>query len=226
MSLYVRILSKGHYNIMSALFLARKRERSFISALQADLKFPVDLGGVFEAFRGKSIAEWTSYLCNHSRHFLNHASEALGSEGAIFRDTPPSKNTTPTQENTPFSCQDCPKCFNSFQQLQLHRFSKHGCVHPLHMAAKDTHCPICLLQFHTRHRLLEHIKYKGKKRHCTALLSSRPPIFSEAEARELDADAAKSARQLAHRGLRRTHAAKPSHREPGPMWPLSHKPQL
>ena len=115
MSLYVRILSKGHHDIMSALFLARKRERSFISALQADLKFLADLGGVFEEFRGKSIAEWTSYICGHSRHFLSQACEALGSEGAIFRDTPPSKNNTPTQENTPFSCNDCPKCFKSFQ---------------------------------------------------------------------------------------------------------------
>ena len=102
MSLDVRLLSKGHHDIMSALYLARKRERSFISAPQADLKFLADLGGVFEEFRGKSFAEWTTYISSHSRHFLKHASEALGSEGAIFRDTPHSKNNTPTQENTPF----------------------------------------------------------------------------------------------------------------------------
>ena len=226
MSLNVRILSKGHFDIMSALFLARKRERSFISALQADRRFLADLGGVFEEFRGNSLADWTSYICEYSGHFLSCACEALGSEGAIFRDTPPSKNTTPTQENTPFSCIDCPKCFKSFQQLQLHRFTKHNSVHPLHMAVNDTHCPICLSKFHTRHRLLEHIKYKGKKRHCKALLSSRAPIISEAEARKLDTDAAISARQLAHSGLRRTHAAKPAHRVPGPRWPLSHKPSL
>ena len=226
MSLYVRLLTKGHNDILSALFLARKRERSFISALQSDLKLLADLGGVFEEFRGKTLQEWTRYISQYSRHFLRHASESLGSEGAIFCDTPPSKNTTPQPENTPFSCTECGKCCKSFQVLQLHRFSKHGAIHPLHMAVQYTPCPICLIQFHTRHRLLEHIKYKGKKRHCTALLSSRPPIISEAEARELDAAAAKSARQLAHRGLRRTHAAKPSHRVPGPMWPLSHKPSL
>ena len=144
--------------------------------------------------------------------------------GPFFRDTPPSKQTRPTPENTPFACVDCPRHFKSFQQLQLHRWSKHNAVHPLHMAVKYTHCPICLIQFHTRHRLIEHIRYKGKRRHCTAILSVSPPLISEAEARKLDADAAISARQLAHSGLRRTHAAKPAHREPGPRLPPSRKP--
>ena len=60
MSLYVRLISKGHNDILSALFLAHKRERSFISALQADLRFLADIGGVFEEFRGKSMADWTT----------------------------------------------------------------------------------------------------------------------------------------------------------------------
>ena len=101
-----------------------------------------------------------------------------------------------------------------------------GCIKrctPLHMAVCDTYCPICLTQLHTRHRLLEHIKYKGKKRHCATILLSQPFIISETEARQLDLEAANSARQLAHSGLRRSYAAKPAHRIPGPLLPLSHE---
>ena len=155
---------------------------------------------------------------------MSSASEALGSEAAIFRDTPPSKSVAPTPENTPFSCTECNKQCGTLQQLQLHGFSKHGWIHPLHMSVKYTYCPICLTEFHFRHSLLEHIKYKGKTRHCTAILSFSPPLISEAEARRLDSEAAKSARELAHRGLRRSHAAKPAHRVPGPRRPPSHKP--
>ena len=89
------------------------------------------------------------------------------------------------------------------------------------MAVDDTHCPICLTQFHTRHLILEHIKYKGKNTHCTAILLSQGPIISEAQARDLDHDATTSARRLAHSGLRRSYAAKPAHRIPGPLPKIS-----
>ena len=79
-----------------------------------------------------------------------------------------------------------------------------------------------MTQFHTRHRILEHIQFEGKKKHCIAILLSQGPIITEAEARDLDCDAAKSARQLAHSGLRRSYAAKPAHRIPGPLLQLSH----
>ena len=95
MSLCVRLLSKGHFDILSALYLAREHERSYLSAVKADLKFLTDLGGVFEEFRGKTIAEWTVYISSHPRHFLTQSCELLGSEGAILRDTPPSKNSLP-----------------------------------------------------------------------------------------------------------------------------------
>ena len=115
----------------------------------------------------------------------------------------------------------CSKVCKSPQQLQLHHLRVHNQVHPLHMAVHDTFCLICLTQFHSRHRLLEHSKYKGKTRHCIAILLERGPIISEAQARARDTAAATSARVLAHSGFRRSYAAKPAHRIPGPLVKLA-----
>ena len=140
--LFVHILSKGHFDIMSAVCLARNRERSYISALKVDFKFLADLGGVAEELKQKSVADWTSHISRYPRHFLTQSCRSLSSEGAILRDAPPSKSTTPTQENTSHACDCCPKIFKTYQQLQLHKFRVHQCVQPLHMAVHDTHCPI------------------------------------------------------------------------------------
>ena len=39
MSLFVRLIFRGHYDILSALYLAKSGEKCFISALTADSKF-------------------------------------------------------------------------------------------------------------------------------------------------------------------------------------------
>ena len=114
-------------------------------------------------------------------------------------------------------CGLCQYFTYSWQQLQLHMFSKHGWLHPADMLTHETPCSICLTQFHTRSRLLEHLKYKGKKYRCFLTLCSAGPSISEQCARDLNKMEAVPNKALSHKGLRRSYAAKPAHRTPGPL---------
>ena len=48
-------------------------------------------------------------------------------------------------------CQICFTQFDSHQQMVLHQFSKHKIKDSIRRYICDTHCPICLKEFHKRH---------------------------------------------------------------------------
>ena len=84
------------------------------------------------------------------------------------------------------------------------------------MCVCDTVCPICLLDFHTRTRLLNHLKYRSKL--CaTTLLSSEVPLISRENADELDSKERDFHRALYARGQRRHKAKENVFRVPGPL---------
>ena len=167
------------------------------------------------------ISRWVRYIGDHYQTFNRQIRVVLSSDEAtrylhIAREKKiPQTAQNPETSSHPFG--HCHSIFASWQQLQLHMFSKHGYLHPAHMLTQDTHCSICLTQFHTRTRLLEHLQYKGKRFKCFLTLCSAGPSISYERARELNKIEAISNTALAHKGLRRSYAAKLAHRTPGPL---------
>ena len=74
---------------------------------------------------------------------------------------------------------------------------------------------MCLKEFWTRERVLNHIKYRSKV--CRLNLHLRGPCLSEQEADALDFACASSNVDLYRQGRRRHHVSKPSIRLPGPL---------
>ena len=60
-----------------------------------------------------------------------------------------------------FACDVCDIMLASKQQLCLHRFKKHGLKSIERKYLATTHCPICLMEFHTRERVLNHVKFRS-----------------------------------------------------------------
>ena len=64
----------------------------------------------------------------------------------------------------------------SEQKCALHRFSKHGYKHAVKRFVVGTHCLMCLTEFHTRERLLNHLKVRPNRHNVCRLnyLDSEP----------------------------------------------------
>ena len=118
----------------------------------------------------------------------------------------------------PHVCPDCGTFFASLQKMAVHRNRRHKYTHPLHAYVCFTVCPICLLQFHNRTRLLNHLKYRSSV--CLANVLINGPILSEVEARQLDEDERSENRELYSKGLRPHTAIKPVYRMCGPLPPF------
>ena len=58
-------------------------------------------------------------------------------------------------------CLDCGKTFSSHQRLALHRKIKHGARDPVDLLVDTVHCPVCMVYFHNRVRVLNHLKYRS-----------------------------------------------------------------
>ncbi len=72
----------------------------------------------------------------------------------------------------------------------------------------------CLVHFHTRIRLLNHIRYKSKP--CQAMYSAWGPCMSAEQADAIEADLRSDNRQLYVEGRRTHHARLMAYRLPGP----------
>ena len=115
-----------------------------------------------------------------------------------------------------WSCDVCGDLFKSRQARAVHAFRKHGVKRRERQFIDTTRCPICLLEFWSRERVIAHVCEKREV--CRINLLQREPILTAAQADELDrielTDRARSNRRS---GLRRAHASKPCVRLSGPL---------
>ena len=114
-----------------------------------------------------------------------------------------------------WTCNDCGKILRSRQALAVHRAIAHKARHQAHWLVRDTYCPVCLTQFWTRHKVLEHLQEKAPR--CFAYLQLTAERISDEEAFRLDAEAAAHARATRTQGSRRASAIRPAVRLAGPL---------
>ena len=83
------------------------------------------------------------------------------------------------------SCSICNSNFDIVQKLKLHKYRVHGIKHPLRCHIVGNSCLCCLKYFHTRNRVLHHLKHPSK--HCHKKLLELPPFITKEKSEELDA---------------------------------------
>ena len=128
------------------------------------------------------------------------------------------KEPTPQSDNS-FDCSICSTSFPTFQQYSLHMFKRHQCKNIWRLyVGTSTACAICLRQFWSRERLLNHIRYRSQLCKCNYRL--RAPVISETEAVVIDSQLASDHARLARNGRRRHFADEPVIRLAGPLLPI------
>ena len=99
----------------------------------------------------------------------------------------------------------------------MHRSVVHGFVDPVNCLVDSAHCPVCMLYFHNRVRLLNHLKYRSSV--CRLNLTLAGPLITVDAARTLDVACRELRRELYAMGLRAHAARAPVFRLPGPLPP-------
>ena len=114
-----------------------------------------------------------------------------------------------------FECNVCSKMFASKQKCSLHQFKVHGskCIERRYVV--DDSCPICLVKFWSRTRVLNHLKFRSKI--CRESLLIRPPLISEEDAVILDEAEKVDVAARAKKGLKPAYASKPCVQMFGPL---------
>lgn len=94
-------------------------------------------------------------------------------------------------------CYFCGQGFRSKQALSVHACKLHGIQRPIRRYITTTHCCACLLEFHTRERLISHISEKSPV--CASyFVANITPLSAEAtKAPDIEGHSAISA-NMAH----------------------------
>ena len=119
----------------------------------------------------------------------------------------------------PLECATCKARFDSNQKLCLHMFKKHKVKNPVRRClGHSTSCFVCLKQFWSRERVLNHLRYRSKS--CFARTLELGFQISEDEANQLDECDKVVNLRLHNSGRRRHHVDWPCVRLHGPLRPL------
>ncbi len=100
--------------------------------------------------------------------------------------------------------------------MALHRRIKHDYANPIHTHVHTVHCPMCMLYFHNRVRVLNHLKYRSRA--CRLALLLHGPCISKETALSLDGEFRAEKRRLYALGLRAHAASTPV----SAYWTFSH----
>ena len=214
LNLFIRCVVKCIVYILKLLFVARNGRRSWLASVTHDLAYVAFKCDKLSEMRGAHIRVWANTIRSRPGSFKQLFKSALSQPRLQLKA---SWATTAALKETDaaFSCHLCDydgayrPPFKSHQALAVHMCKQHGIRHIAHVLVDTTHCPICLLQFHSRVRLLAHLMEKNP--FCLNQLKRSDPVITQDQAMELDKANGSSARAL--KGASR----KPVFRLQGPL---------
>ena len=163
LSLWSRILCKTPEVVKSLCFDMAKVNVGWPSAVYGDLKWASG-ATFFQAAVGRSFEDWAAYIGNNSKYFRGQIKKFSKLRYANIPPVGPGSRCSSEQSAT-FSCSQigCPFKTATKQQLAVHMFK----IHKIKSMWKNylgdyIHCPICLKLFHTRQRVLNHVRYRSE----------------------------------------------------------------
>jgi len=117
-----------------------------------------------------------------------------------------------------FSCHVCNANFDTRQQCAVHMFRSHSVKSMERCLISTTHCPVCMVEFWTCERAVNHLRYRSDI--CRRHLLLYAPELSLERADALDAADLQLHQSLQAHGHRRHHAKQQCIRIPGPLLPV------
>ena len=125
------------------------------------------------------------------------------------------KHVSPLPNISTYPCHLCDSSFSTYQKCCLHLFKKHGTKSPLRLLFDEHHCPVCMVLFHTRTRVYNHILRRSPICRNTLLLYGN--IISQERSDQLDLEERPVLSVLTKNGMRIHTAVDRAYRLPGPL---------
>ena len=218
LSLFARILVKAPPVLKDLILDLYHVHGSWTQCVVSDFKW-LSLCPHFAEQASFGFGEWTEYVSSNCKRFKKHLAKFSKSRIAnvVIQDNLPAQDTLVCAPQ--FSCTLCQKSFGTFQQQSLHSFKAHGIksLWRLYVDVSCT-CQVCMVHFHTRDRLLNHLRYRSKV--CKYKMHLRGPVCSAEVALELDLASTKVNTGLYSQGLRNHAATSAAFRIDGPLLPV------
>ena len=165
-----------------------------------------------------NVSQWRDFFVGHGPVCFKWVTQYCKSPIANVISSVEKNDNVPAGPLMTHKCNICDKSFMSVQQLSLHEFRVHGLKDQIYLCVPETHCTVCLREFHTRERILNHVKYRSYT--CRYNLLIRGPVLSQDEADALDNAATSNNIKLQLSGFRRHYVSSPSFRLQGPLAPI------
>ena len=224
LQLFARIFKKDVQALVELIRFHQPKGTSWMAALRDDFKW----FSSHESYQDKhdfTINQWINEVRSDPKQFISTVRKYSSTPYAnlhAFRASDVPDVVTVAAPVVIIPCHRCHLCdhlpFATHQQVMLHLFVEHQVKNLVHSRVTTTFCEICLLQFHTRTRLIEHIKgHKGRGTICLNNYFDIPPVYDAIQLAEIDAVEATKNRALSAAAHRMHYAQFPVYSLPGPF---------
>ena len=222
--LFSRLLVTGKVHILALLYSAKNRPKAWLNAILDDFKF-LSCTPKIENSKTWNMSQWANYIIQYPKTFRASVRDMMLTPYSLLHYVLShiiySNEVSTVISPQPFSCTLWEYQSPTMQQLNLHMFKSHKWIHPSQYVvdADSTICPICLMQFHTRVRFIEHLRYTGQKRRCLENVYIVKDVINSDVVSEILARDAALSQTLSRSGFRGTKAQAPAYRVSGPLRP-------
>ena len=186
---------------------------SWLGQVIGDLQWLRDRASLGLPDPNEGLLAWHDFL--FSKHTVKRCCNIALVADLNVQCSPCQQPNDESAEIVSHPCKLCPRVLGSAAALGAHMCSQHGEKNELRRYVWGSTCPICLMHFHTRPRLLHHLKCRSKL--CPVLLVSHYPPMPIDETSALDAVDGEDIRVLRSLGHPPTFAAVPAFRAAGPL---------
>ena len=220
LALFYRIVVKSPPWLMSIIKCQSmcNFKKGWVCAIASDLKWLCQ-AEPFVSCVGFSVEQWADHVLAGPRAFIGAVRKFCKSP---YANIVTQWATCPELKvlANPITCEVCGHISRSAQSHALHLSSKHGIKSKFRRYVDGSVCKVCLVQFWSRERCLNHIRYRSVV--CKANHLFRGPVLSLDEAKSLDLEACTVNRKLHASGKRRHNvpADEPCVRLSGPLLPI------
>ena len=222
LSLWSRILCKAPKIVIDLCMDLAAIQVGWPAAVMADLKW-ISSSEKCAHLAEATFEDWAAEIKGNRKGFIGNIKKfsKLRYANTLIPPIEPNGGGPPSSSEQPltFNCTLCNFESDTCQKLAIHKFKVHKVKSVWGNYLGDhVHCPICLKHFHTRERVLNHVRYRSEI--CRHNLVLRNRMWTDAEVSEFDADDAESLTSTQASGKRRHHAEAPVIRLVGPLLPI------
>ena len=217
---FARLCCKAPDELLLWVSLSLHEKSSWIAQVMSHLEGLARASDKFSHAEGWRPSQWACFFKDHGLA-SRKAVVAACSEHRICSSRWWAVTKSQAAMVTLWPCVECGVDCGSRQQLAVHTSRKHGLNTSIRAWVRGTCCEVCLVEFHTRDRLVAHLAYRSEICRLNVLRVQQP--LSDDELKALDVAARGDVRVLVASGRRRCHAVHKCFRTCGPL-PLTLDP--